>query len=245
MNYGNAVTITPCVRFQSNRKPGLPVQQGLSDGNRIHKAQTGGRGSPRAVPSLRHPFLPHARNQNTCAGRPSSMQVHRANGLRRATQRVLLCTPWPFPKAHPVHRSRQLQSLSGLWPGSICHRWRRPFPSSRRQCRNYPLRPPGPSERCLAIAPYLEPSEPSPPLRPTSLSLSLSPPFSPTLSLSLPFPFPAALPLAPPTAPPILPCPSPLLLPPFHDLRRPSLPGWRGCSLASDYSLRIAEWYAV
>lgn len=61
MNYGNTVTITPCVRFQSNRKPGLPVQQGLSDGNRIHKAQTGGRGSPRAVPSLRHPFLPHAR----------------------------------------------------------------------------------------------------------------------------------------------------------------------------------------
>lgn len=82
MNYGNTVTITPCVRFQSNRKPGLPVQQGLSDGNRIHKAQTGGRGSPRAVPSLRHPFLPHARNQNTCAGRSSSMQVHRANGLR-------------------------------------------------------------------------------------------------------------------------------------------------------------------
>lgn len=188
MNYGNAVTITPCVRFQSNRKPGLPVQQGLSDGNRIHKAQTGGRGSPRAVPSLRHPFLPHARNQNTCAGRPSSMQVHRANGLRRATQRVLLCTPWPFPKAHPVYRSRQLQSLSGLWPGSICHRWRRPFPSSRRQCRNYPLRPPGPSERCLAIAPYLEPSEPSPPLRPTSLSLSLPSLLSYSLSLSsLPF----------------------------------------------------------
>lgn len=81
MNYGNTVTITPCVRFQqSNRKPGLPVQQGLSDGNRIHKAQTGGRGSPRAVPSLRHPFLPHARNQNTCACRSSSMQVHRANG---------------------------------------------------------------------------------------------------------------------------------------------------------------------
>lgn len=76
-------------------------------------------------------------------------------------------------------------SLSGLaWPTP---RRCRSFPSSRRQCRNYPLRPPGPSERCLAIAPYLEPSKPSPPLRHT-LFLPRSHPFSLLSPLFLSFP---------------------------------------------------------
>lgn len=181
-NYGGA-----CVSSLIGN-PGSPVvQQGLSDGNRIHEAQTGGRAAH--APSLRHPFLPHARNQNTCAaGRSSSsMQVHRwANGAsgRRRVHRDLSRKPIPSTIAPAALAVWPLVWLN--LPPSVADV--DPFPSSRRQCRNYPLRPPGPSERCLAIAPYLEPSEPSPPLRPTSLSLSLTSLLSALpLSSSLPF----------------------------------------------------------
>lgn len=116
-NYGGA-----CVSSLIGN-PGSPVvQQGLSDGNRIHKAQTGGRAAH--APSLRHPFLPHARNQNTCAaGRSSSsMQVHRwANGARLRADAVAYTVTFPESPSRP--RSRQLHSLSGLWSGSICHHW--------------------------------------------------------------------------------------------------------------------------
>lgn len=57
--------------------------------------------------------------------------------------------------------------------------------TARRHCRNYPLRPPGPSERCLASAPYLEPAELSPPLRPFSFSFTRSPCLSPCLPCRL------------------------------------------------------------
>lgn len=96
----------------------------------------------------------------------------------------------------------------------------------RRHCRNYPLRPPGPSERCLASAPYLEPAELSPPLSPLSHSVTLSfpsPPFRlplsssstfvptfPSLSLAgLPETQPTNQPTRPTTRPPTLPNPSP------------------------------------
>ncbi|KAL0124626.1 hypothetical protein PUN28_006465 [Cardiocondyla obscurior] len=62
------------------------------------------------------------------------------------------------------------------------------YPGARRRhCRNYPLRPPGPSERCLASTPYLEPAELSPPLSPLSHSVTL---FFPS---PLPLPFPSVL----------------------------------------------------
>ncbi|XP_066583821.1 uncharacterized protein [Prorops nasuta] len=48
----------------------------------------------------------------------------------------------------------------------------------RRQCRNYPLRPPGPSERCLASAPYLEQPIPTPAV-PSLVSHSPPPPIIP------------------------------------------------------------------
>lgn len=58
---------------------------------------------------------------------------------------------------------------------SKCRRMRLVYPGVRRRhCRNYPLRPPGPSERCLASAPYLEPARLS--SRPRwALSLTRSP----------------------------------------------------------------------
>lgn len=135
----------------------------------------------------------------------------------------------------------------------------------RRHCRNYPLRPPGPSERCLASAPYLEPAELSPPLSPLSHSVTLSYPLaslpSPAVfvehvhthvSLALPLAGPPKTqptnqPDQPPAHPlcltrrrPIIPPPSPFST---HNLslRRPSLLGRAGvreCSLASDYSSR-------
>ena len=109
------------------------------------------------------------------------MQVH-----SRTVRVERTCVPWPFPKGHPVLATiaPAAVSLSGLaWPTRRC----RSFPSSRRQCRNYPLRPPGPSERCLAIAPYLEPtSKPSPPLRAIlSFSLFRIPSLRSLLSFSL------------------------------------------------------------
>lgn len=68
---------------------------------------------------------------------------------------------------------------------SKCRRMRLVYPGARRRhCRNYPLRPPGPSERCLASAPYLEPAELSPPLSPLSHSVTLSFP-SPPIRLPL------------------------------------------------------------
>lgn len=137
----------------------------------------------------------------------------------------------------------------------------------RRHCRNYPLRPPGPSERCLASAPYLEPAELSPPLSPLSLTRSPCPsPRLPSVSRCLrqarSYPrFPrspsrGSLKLNQPTNQPDQPPAHPLCLtrrrrhrppavplwyPQSLSLRRPSLlgrAGVRGCSLASDYSSR-------
>lgn len=145
---------------------------------------------------------------------------------------------------------------------SKCRQMRLVYPGARRRhCRNYPLRPPGPSERCLASAPYLEPAELSPPLSSLSHSVTLflpSPPFRLPLSSSSTFvpAFLFALPRGAPWNPtnqPDQPA-HPLCLTrrrrhrlppsPFgtHNLslRRPSLlgAGVRGCSLASDYSSR-------
>jgi len=107
---------------------------------------------------------------------------------------------------------------------SKCRRMRLVYPGVRRRhCRNYPLRPPGPSERCLASAPYLEPAELSPPLSPLSHSVTLffpSPLFRLPLSssstfvltfssLSLVGPPETNQPTRPTTRPPTLPNPSP------------------------------------
>jgi len=73
---------------------------------------------------------------------------------------------------------RCTRSRSRRFP-SKCRQMRLVYPGVRRRhCRNYPLRPPGPSERCLASAPYLESAELSPPLSPLSHSVTLSYPLA-------------------------------------------------------------------
>lgn len=95
-------------------------------------------------------IAPCISNRDTCVPRQRSMQVRDDDDSGRSRRRR--CT-----------RLRQFPS-----------KCRRMCPCVRRRhCRNYSLRPPGPSERCLASTPYLEPAELSPPLRPISLSFSL------------------------------------------------------------------------
>jgi len=81
---------------------------------------------------------------------------------------------------------RCTRSRSRRFP-SKCRQMRLVYPGVRRRhCRNYPLRPPGPSERCLASAPYLESAELSPPLSPLSHSVTLFyPPRLPIVSRCL------------------------------------------------------------
>lgn len=88
---------------------------------------------------------------------------------------------------------RRRCTRSRRFPSKCRRRMRLVYPGARRRhCRNYPLRPPGPSERCLASTPYLEPAELSPPLSPLSHSVTLSfpsPPFRLPLSSSSTFVF--------------------------------------------------------
>lgn len=95
-------------------------------------------------------IAPCISNRDTCVPRQRSMQVRDDDDSGRSRRRR--CT-----------RLRQFPSKCRRMCSCV----------RRRHCRNYSLRPPGPSERCLASTPYLEPAELSPPLRPISLSFSL------------------------------------------------------------------------
>lgn len=116
-------------------------------------------------------IAPCISNRDTCVPRQRSMQVRDDDDSGRSRRRR--CT-----------RLRQFPSKCRRMCSCV----------RRRHCRNYSLRPPGPSERCLASTPYLEPAELSPPLRPISLSfsllLSLSLLLSHSVTLFPPFPAP-------------------------------------------------------
>lgn len=238
MNYGtaSAITDTSCMRLQlietsfgGNEFTRLTrTVRWKSNSQGVDWQPTRGVGSRRrAVPS-RHPFLFYARNQNMCAHWPSSMQVH---GETVRAKRTYTLTLPERPTCRP--RSRQLQSL--------CLAQSMASSMSTVSLLSTPMQklPPATPWTVWAVSSHRPLPRTVGTLAPVApyLFLPLSHPFSTLSSLSLFSPLLSLLlhriRLPHPSS-------SPLLLPPSRDLRRPSLPGWRGCSLASDYSLRFA-----
>lgn len=103
MNYGTArqlPTRRACVPANRERVyPFADCQMGIEFTRRRR---------PTHAPPSRHPFLSHARNQNTCAG---GRRRCRCSSKCVRVERTRTVT-FPVSKGHPARDQRQLQSLS-------------------------------------------------------------------------------------------------------------------------------------